>query len=146
MDLFSGPDAHQRYFSRNESFRVQLPSEAVLPPSSCARTHAVHGRIQLYCTAVQDSCTVPRHQYECDVIRHVITGAGRQNDKKNLRRKEEGWPRTGTFFAPWGCMPVMDGPIFNRLQLGMTFFHQFTLYFLRLSCVHTYMNGGHLWW
>ena len=116
-------------------FRVHLPSEAVLPPSSCTRTHAVHGRIQLYCTAVQDSCTVTRHRKECDVIRHVITGAGRQNDKKNLRRKEEGWPRTGTFFAPWGCMPVMDGPIFNRLQLGMAFYRQVRLYFPRVSNV-----------
>ena len=94
-------------------FRVHLPSEAVLPPSSCARTHAVHGRIQLYCTAVQDSCTVPRHQYECDVIRHVIIGAARQNYKKNTRRKEEERPRTGTFFAPWGCMSVMEWPIFT---------------------------------
>ena len=114
-------------------FLVHLPSEAVLPPSSCARTHAFHGKIQLYCTAVQDSCTVPRHHYECDVIRHVITGAGRQNDKKNLRRKEEERPRTGTFFAPWGCMPVMDGPIFNRLQFGMRFSRQLLLYFPRLS-------------
>ena len=136
---FLRPDAHQRYFSRNESFRVQLPSEAVLPPSSCARTHAFHGKIQLYCTAVQDSCIVPRHQYECDVMKHVITGAGRQNDKKNLRRKEEGWPRTGTFFAPWGCMPVMDGPIFNRLQLGMKFYDEIPLYFPRLSCMYVHM-------
>ena len=93
--------------------RVHFPSEAVLPPSSCARTHAVHGRIQLYCTAVHDSCTVPRHQQKCDVIRHVIIGAARQNYKKNTRRKEEERPRTGTFFAPWGCMSVMQWPIFT---------------------------------
>ena len=116
---FLRPDAHQRYFSRNESFRVQLPSEAVLPPSSCARTHAFHGKIQLYCTAVQDSCTVPRHQYECDVIRHVIIGAARQNYKKNTRRKEEERPRTGTFFAPWGCMSVMEWPIFTGHYEGL---------------------------
>ena len=42
----------------------------------------------------------------------------------------------GDFFAPWGCMPVMDGPIFNRLQLGMAFYDEVTPYFPRLS--HTY--------
>ena len=67
----------------------------------------------VHCTAVQDSCTVTRHQYECDVIRHVIIGAARQNYKKNTRRKEEERPRTGTFFAPWGCMSVMEWPIFT---------------------------------
>mgnify|MGYP001264616600 CR=1 FL=1 len=94
--------------SRGIIFRVHLPSEAVLPPSSCARTHAVHGRIQLYCTAVQDSCTVTRHHDEGDVMRDVIIGAARQSYKKKLRRKEEERPRTGTFLRHAG-VHVRDG-------------------------------------
>ena len=34
-------------------------------------------------------------------------------EQKNTRRKEEERPRTGTFFAPWGCMSVMQWPIFT---------------------------------
>ena len=35
-------------------------------------------------------------------------------------------------------MPVMDGPIFNRLQLGTAFYDEVTPYFPRLSrtCTH----------
>ena len=35
-------------------------------------------------------------------------------------------------------MPVMDGPIFNRLQLGTAFHDEVTPYFPRLSHKFTY--------
>ena len=56
--------ATPRYFSRNESFRVQLPRQkpSYRHPRARVHTHAFHGKIQLYYTAVQDSCTVTRHQ------------------------------------------------------------------------------------
>ena len=52
----------------------------------------------------------------------------------------------GDFFCAmgWGCMPVMDGPIFNRLQLGTAFYDEGTLYFPRLSHVSDRIVKRHI--
>ena len=43
----------------------------------------------------------------------------------------------GDFFCAMGVHArVMDGPIFNRLQLGTAFSRQLPLYFPRLSCMY----------
>ena len=99
---------------------------------------------------VKYSCTVQlfRTAVLCHVINRSVTSSDTSSqervDKTTRKicgdRKEEGWPRTGTFFAPWGCMPVMDGPIFNRLQLGTAFYQQIPPYFPRLSYIYIHIK------
>ena len=46
---------------------------------------------------------------------HVITWSGDVSHRsgKDMRKKDEEWPRTGTFCAAWGRISVMQWPIFT---------------------------------
>ena len=111
MDLFSGRTRTNGTFHGTK----------VLGSNSRQKPSYRHPRARVpMLSMVKYSCTVQlfRTAVLCHVINtratssNTIIGAARQNYKKNTRRKEEERTRTGTFFAPWGCMSVMEWPIF----------------------------------
>ena len=85
--------------------RVQLPSEAVLSRHpSCARTHSAHTKVQLYRFARR--AVLVHTTATSSLMCHVITWSGDVSHRsgKDMRKKDEEWPRTGTFCAAWGRM------------------------------------------
>ena len=72
------------------------------PP--CARTHSAHTKVQLYRFARR---AVLVHTFAMSSLMcHVITWSGDVSHRsgKDMRKKDEEWPRTGTFCAAWGRM------------------------------------------
>ena len=54
-----------------------------------------------------------------------------------MRKKDEEWPRTGTFCAAWGRISVMQWPIFTGHFEALWFrFHLSGLKMLSLMCVY----------
>ena len=80
---------------------------------SCARTHSAHTKVQLYRFARRAVLvhTTATSSFMC----HVITWSGDVSHRsgKDMRKKDEEWPRTGTFCAAWGRISVMQWPIFT---------------------------------
>ena len=84
---------------------------------------------------------------------HVITWSGDVSHRsgKYMRKKDEEWPRTGTFCAAWGQISVMQWPIFTghfeALRL-FPFYSDLTIqpvtYTCTVRCVHVnYMYVCH---
>ena len=80
------------------------------PP--CARTHSAHTKVQLYRFARR--AVLVHTTATSSLMCHVITWSGDVSHRsgKDMRKKDEEWPRTGTFCAAWGRISVMQWPIF----------------------------------
>ena len=81
------------------------------PP--CARTHSAHTKVQLYRFARR--AVLVHTTATSSLMCHVITWSGDVSHRsgKDMRKKDEEWPRTGTFCAAWGRISVMQWPIFT---------------------------------
>ena len=57
-----------------------------------------------------------------------------------MRKKDEEWPRTGTFCAAWGRISVMQWPIFTGHFEALRFrFHLALLTILSLMYIYSYI-------
>ena len=93
------------------------------PP--CARTHSAHTKVQLYRFARR--AVLVHTTATSSLMCHVITWSGDVSHRsgKDMRKKDEEWPRTGTFCAAWGRISVMQWPIFIGHFGPLRFLHNF---------------------
>ena len=107
------------------------------PP--CARTHSAHTKVQLYRFARR--AVLVHTTATSSLMCHVITWSGDVSHRsgKDMRKKDEEWPRTGTFCAAWGRISVMQWPIFTGhfgpLRL-LRFWAPLTIQSVMYTCAH----------
>ena len=112
--------------------RVQLPSEAVLSPSLVrAYPFCPYTKVQLY--RLYRRAVLAHTTATSSFMCHVITWSGDVSHRsgKDTRKKDEEWPRTGTFCATWGRMSVMQWPIFTGHFEALRFCFHFRVLTIR---------------
>ena len=105
------------------------------PP--CARTHSAHTKVQLYRFARR--AVLVHTTATSSLMCHVITWSGDVSHRsgKDMRKKDEEWPRTGTFCAAWGRISVMQWPIFTGHFEALRLLRSMSHLTIRpLMCVH----------
>ena len=105
------------------------------PP--CARTHSAHTEVQLYRCARR--AVLGHNMATSSLMCHVITWSGDVSHRsgKDMRKKDEEWPRTGTFCAAWGRISVMQWPIFiGHFGPVRVFFHFGPLTMRSVICMY----------
>ena len=102
---------------------------------SCARTHSAHTKVQLYRFARR--AVLVHTTATSSLMCHVITWNGDVSHRsgKDMRKKDEEWPRTGTFCAAWGRISVMQWPIFTgHFEALRFYFHLAGLTIPSVTC------------
>ena len=103
----------------------------------CARTHSAHTKVQLYRFARR--AVLVHTTATSSLICHVITWSGDIShiSGKDMRKKDEEWPRTGTFCAGWGRMIAQTLSGYSSKRPIVTNFRSFSRGFHVHTC--TYM-------
>ena len=112
FDLFSGKPPNSHTFGGEQLLRSNSRPKPSFRHPPCARTHSAHTEVQLYRCARR--AVLGHNMATSSLICHVITWSGDIShiSGKDMRKKDEEWPRTGTFCAAWGRISVMQWPIF----------------------------------
>ena len=104
FDLFSGKPPNSHTFGGEQLLRSNSRPKPSFGHPPCARTHSAHTEVQLYRCARR--AVLGHNMATSSLICHVITWSGDIShiSGKDMRKKDEEWPRTGTFCAAWGRM------------------------------------------
>ena len=113
FDLFSGKPPNSHTFGGEQLLRSNSRPKPSFGHPPCARTHSAHTKVQLYRFARR--AVLVHTTATSSLMCHVITWSGDVSHRsgKDMRKKDEEWPRTGTFCAAWGRIFVMQWPIFT---------------------------------
>ena len=112
FDLFSGKPPNSHTFLGKQLLRSNSRPKPSFRNPPCARTHSAQTKVQLYRFARR--AVLVHTTATSSLMCHVITWSGDVSHRsgKDMRKKDEEWPRTGTFCAAWGRISVMQWPIF----------------------------------
>ena len=149
FDLFSGKPPNSHTFGGEQLLRSNSRPKPSFRHPPCARTHSAHTKVQLYRFARR--AVLVHTTATSSLMCHVITWSGDVSHRsgKDMRKKDEEWPRTGTFCAAWGRISVMQWPIFTghfealRFRFHLALFEKTRvyMYYMSMTALSNPRNG-----